>query len=50
MIRAIYKSAERQRPVRLEPFEKRRRPSLKQEIRKPPVEKPREIKAQSPAS
>lgn len=48
VIRAIYKSAERGRAVRLGPFEKRRRPTLKQEIRRPPVAKPRQIKVRAP--
>lgn len=47
VIRAIYKSAEKGRAIRLGPFEKRRRPSLKQEIRKPPVTKPKQIKVRS---
>ena len=49
VVRAILESAEKRRPVRLEPFVKRRRPSLDQEIRRPPVERePREIRARSP--
>jgi glucose-fructose oxidoreductase len=49
VIRAIYRAAERGRAVRLEPFEKRRRPSLEQEIRRPPVEKPEEVGARGPS-
>jgi len=36
VIRAIYSSAEKGRPIRLGPFEKRRRPTLEQEIRTRP--------------
>jgi len=39
VIRAIYLSAQKRRAIRLARFEKRRRPTLKQEIRKPPVAK-----------
>ncbi|HEV7476352.1 MAG TPA: Gfo/Idh/MocA family oxidoreductase [Burkholderiales bacterium] len=49
VIRALYRSAETGRPVELAPFEKRERPSLEQEIRRPPVEKPEVIKATPPA-
>jgi predicted dehydrogenase len=40
VIRALYESARTGRPVRLAPFEKRRRPSLEQEIRRPPTREP----------
>ena len=36
VIRALYRSAESGQPVALEPFAKRARPSLEQEIRRPP--------------
>jgi hypothetical protein len=49
VIRALYRSAETGRPVELAPFEKRERPSLEQEIRRPPVEKPEVIQASSPS-
>jgi glucose-fructose oxidoreductase len=49
VIRALYQSAETGRPVELPPFEKRERPSLEQEIRRPPVEKPEVIRATPPA-
>jgi predicted dehydrogenase len=43
VIRALYRSAESGQPQRLEPFAKRARPSLEQEIRRPPVDKPEVI-------
>jgi glucose-fructose oxidoreductase len=43
VIRALYRSAESGQPVRLEPFAKRARPSLEQEIRRPPIDKPETI-------
>jgi glucose-fructose oxidoreductase len=43
VIRALYRSAASGQPVRLEPFAKRTRPSLEQEIRRPPVDKPEVI-------
>ncbi|HEX6690412.1 MAG TPA: Gfo/Idh/MocA family oxidoreductase [Burkholderiales bacterium] len=49
VIRALYQSAESGRPVELPPFEKRERPSLEQEIRRPPVEKPEVIRATPPS-
>jgi len=49
VIRALYRSAETGRPVELPPFEKHERPSLEQEIRRPPVEKPEVINAVSPS-
>jgi predicted dehydrogenase len=49
VIRALYRSAETGRPVSLPPFAKRSRPSLEQEIRRPPVEKPEVIHAAAPS-
>ena len=49
VIRALYRSAETGRPVELEPFERRERPSLEQEIRRPPVDKPEVIHARPPS-
>jgi glucose-fructose oxidoreductase len=49
VIRALYRSAENGQPVALEPFAKRARPSLEQEIRRPPVEKPEVIHAAAPS-
>jgi len=40
VIRALYESARTGRPMRLAPFEKRSRPSLEQEIRRPPTREP----------
>ena len=49
VICALYRSAETGQPVRLEPFAKRARPSLEQEIRRPPIEKPEVIHAEAPS-
>ena len=49
VIRALYRSAASGQPVALTPFAKRERPSLEQEIRRPPVEKPEVIHAQAPS-
>jgi predicted dehydrogenase len=49
VIRALYRSAATGRPVRLGPFEKRTRPELSQEIRRPPVRKPKLVKAETPS-
>ncbi|HEX7052519.1 MAG TPA: Gfo/Idh/MocA family oxidoreductase [Burkholderiales bacterium] len=47
-IRALYRSIETGAPVELAPYERSERPSLEQEIRRPPIEKPAVIHAQSP--
>jgi glucose-fructose oxidoreductase len=49
VIRALYRSAASGQPVELAPFSKRERPSLEQEIRRPPVEKPEVIHAAAPS-
>src|SRR4051812_13340287 len=49
VIRALYRSAESGQAVPLQPFEKRDRPSLEQEIRRPPIEKPDVVHAQAPS-
>jgi len=49
IIRALYRSAESGRPVELEPFERSERPSLEQEIRRPPIDKPDVIHARPPS-
>jgi len=49
VIRALYRSAETGRPVELDPFERRERPSLEQEIRRPPIDKPEVIHARAPS-
>ena len=48
VIRALYRSIESGAPVELAPYERRDRPSLEQEIRRPPIEKPAVIHAQAP--
>lgn len=48
VIRALLESIETRRPVALEPFDRRRRPSLEQEIHRPPVEEPELVGAKSP--
>jgi len=49
VIRALYRSIESGAPVELAPYERRERPSLEQEIRRPPIEKPSVIHAQAPS-
>lgn len=50
VIDALYRSARRGRAVRLEPREKKVRPSLDQEMRRPPVTpKPKEVKVKAPS-
>jgi len=49
VIRALYRSAESGASVELEPFERRERPSLEQEIRRPPIDKPEVIHARAPS-
>ncbi|OGA56654.1 MAG: oxidoreductase [Betaproteobacteria bacterium RIFCSPLOWO2_12_FULL_65_14] len=49
VIRALYASAASGRPVALAPYEKRERPSLEQEIRRPPIDKPRTVHTQAPS-
>lgn len=48
VIRALYKSIAQGRPVELGPYERREHPSLEQEIRRPPIDKPAVIHAQAP--
>jgi predicted dehydrogenase len=49
VIRALLRSARESRVVQLPPFRRRRRPEPEQEIRLPPVRKPREVAARSPS-
>jgi glucose-fructose oxidoreductase len=49
VIRALYRSIATGQPVQLPPYERRERPSLEQEIRRPPIEKPSVIHAQAPS-
>jgi predicted dehydrogenase len=47
IIRALYRSAQTGRPVKLQPTPVRKRPSPKQEKRRPPVAKPQLVNAES---
>jgi predicted dehydrogenase len=50
IIRALYRSAAEGRAVRLAPFEKRTRPSIKQVVRRPPVRQaPQVVRASAPS-
>lgn len=49
IVQALYQSASENRPVTLEAIEKKRRPSLEQEIHLPPVKEPDLVNAQDPA-
>jgi glucose-fructose oxidoreductase len=49
VIRALYQSAQSGQPVELPPYEKRERPSLEQEIRRPPIDKPHTVHTQAPS-
>jgi predicted dehydrogenase len=50
VIRALYRSADAGQPVTLEPFDKDTlRPSLDQEIRRPPVRKPELVNTEAPS-
>jgi predicted dehydrogenase len=49
IIRALRESGEKGRPVEIVPPEKNRRPSIEQEIHKPPVDKPELVRAHSPS-
>ena len=49
VIRALYRSIATGEPVQLSPYQRRERPSLEQEIRRPPIEKPTVIHAQAPS-
>jgi predicted dehydrogenase len=49
VIEALYESARNGgKPIRLPPFDRRRRPEPSQEIRRPPVEKPELVHAEAP--
>ncbi len=49
IIEAIYRSIKNRRFIKLITAEKRKRPTLKQEIHRPPVKKPELIKVESPS-
>jgi predicted dehydrogenase len=48
VIRALYRSADTGQPVTLEPFSKEDRPSLDQELRRPPVKQPELVNTEAP--
>jgi predicted dehydrogenase len=49
IIRALYRSADTGQPVTLEPFTREDRPSLEQELRRPPVSKPDLVNTEAPS-
>lgn len=49
IIEALYRSAQKGQPVPVKEVERKRRPTLRQNLRRPPVRKPRLIHAQSPS-
>ncbi|MEP6801954.1 MAG: Gfo/Idh/MocA family oxidoreductase [Acidobacteriota bacterium] len=49
VIRALYRSAETGRSVKLPPFEKRKRPGIDQEVRRPPVHESKLVHADAPS-
>jgi glucose-fructose oxidoreductase len=49
VIRALYRSADTGQPVSLEPFDKEDRPSLDQEMTRPPVRKPELVNTEAPS-
>jgi glucose-fructose oxidoreductase len=48
IINAIYESARTRRPIRIKPVPKSRRPQGKMKIKRPPIKKPKVVKASSP--
>ncbi|MBW8904433.1 MAG: gfo/Idh/MocA family oxidoreductase, partial [Betaproteobacteria bacterium] len=49
VIRALYQSMKGGAQVELAPYQRHERPSLEQEIRRPPIEKPTVIHVQAPS-
>jgi predicted dehydrogenase len=49
VVRALYRSTDTGQPVTLEPFSKDDRPSLQQELRRPPVRKPQLVNTEAPS-
>jgi len=49
VIRALYESIESGHAVELAPFERHEHPSLEQEIRRPPIDKPQVVHARAPS-
>jgi hypothetical protein len=48
IVEALYKSIDSGKPVKLDHFEKSKRPEISQEIHKPPVKKPSLVKVAAP--
>ena len=49
IVEAIYRSAQEGKAIDMAPFHKNTRPSLRQEIRRPPHGKPETVRAKSPS-
>jgi glucose-fructose oxidoreductase len=49
VIRALYRSTDTGQPVTLEPFSKHDRPTLDQELRRPPVKQPELVNTEAPS-
>lgn len=49
IIEALYRSAQKGQPVKVKEVERKRRPTLRQNLHRPPVKKPKLIHAQSPS-
>jgi len=49
IITALYRSASTGTPVSLDKFEKQQRPTMEQELHKPPVNKPQLVRAATPS-
>ena len=47
IIRALYRSAETGKPIKIAPTQREKRPTAQQEIRRPPVKKPELVRAKS---
>ena len=47
IILSLYQSMEKQKPIKIEPVERDKRPTAEQEIRRPPVKKPDLVRAKS---
>ncbi len=48
IIRSLYQSARTGRPVKVKALKKRRWPSLRQEIKRPPIREPEKVRAEAP--
>jgi predicted dehydrogenase len=49
IIDALYRSAQKDQPVSLKKLQRKRRPTLRQNLRRPPVKKPKLVHARSPS-